>query len=108
MFKGKVSYDIVGTGQGSIISPILANIYLNELDVFMEDLKNKFSKMTMKTKVNKEYQQIRHNITKARNIEDQQVRRKTIQLLASQLRRTPYKIPGIHNRNLKYIRYADD
>lgn len=31
-----------GTPQGSIISPILANIYLNELDVFVDEYKKSF------------------------------------------------------------------
>ena len=33
-----------GAAQGSVISPILANIYMNELDEFMADLKAKFDK----------------------------------------------------------------
>ena len=33
-----------GAAQGSIISPILANIYMNELDVFMRDYKTGFDK----------------------------------------------------------------
>lgn len=32
-----------GTPQGSIISPILANIYLNELDVFMDEYSKRFN-----------------------------------------------------------------
>jgi retron-type reverse transcriptase len=33
---------IVGIPQGSIISPILANIYLHQLDLFILELKEKF------------------------------------------------------------------
>ena len=33
-----------GAAQGSIISPILANIYMNELDIFMSDYKQQFDR----------------------------------------------------------------
>jgi retron-type reverse transcriptase len=36
MEEMKVSYDTTGTPQGGIISPVLANIYLHDLDVAME------------------------------------------------------------------------
>lgn len=33
----------LGVPQGSLVSPILSNIYLHEFDVFMEDLIEKLS-----------------------------------------------------------------
>src|SRR5262245_4431063 len=36
MYQGKVQETITGTPQGGIVSPLLANIYLHELDRHME------------------------------------------------------------------------
>src|SRR4029450_10080295 len=36
MYRGKVEETLTGTPQGGIVSPLLANIYLHELDRYME------------------------------------------------------------------------
>ncbi len=58
---------ITGTPQGSIVSPILANIYLHELDMFMEKRLSNLSNRKQKThtpKYNELYNKMR--VTKAK------------------------------------------
>jgi group II intron reverse transcriptase/maturase len=94
-----------GAPQGGVVSPILSNIYLNKLDMFVETvLIPQYTRGTRRKK-NPEYERTHARIQSARQRED----RATVRTLRRQLRQLPSgdpQDPGF--RRLRYIRYADD
>lgn len=101
-----------GCPQGGIISPILANIYLNELDTFVEELKKSFDTNTPYT-LTPQYRALQNKraCTKkkldrrnGRDERDQLIAQYTE--LGKELRKTPAKL--CNDKKLKYVRYADD
>lgn len=105
MENWKYRETLSGTPQGGIISPLLANIYLNEMDTFVENTLIPAYTKGAKRRLNPEYERIDQQIKTARKRENW--------LEAERLIKERRKIMSVNPndpdyRRLRYIRYADD
>lgn len=94
-----------GVPQGGIVSPILSNIILNELDQYIEtNLIPQYTKGKTR-RTNPEYVRIQQQIRKARTAG----KREQIKELYHELRKLPAGDPTDETfKRLRYCRYADD
>jgi group II intron reverse transcriptase/maturase len=93
-----------GTPQGGVISPLLSNIYLNELDKFVEaKLMPKYHKPELR-KVNPEWNRLSWAIRVARQKGDLE----TVERLVKERNTVPHNYQNGDWRALRYVRYADD
>lgn len=110
-----------GTPQGGIISPLLANIYLHEFDLFMEKQMENFDIGKIRDR-NKEYRRIRSEIStlsrKVKRLDERNghqlwENREVLILSIEELKRKQVLIPSVNPmdknyQRMKYVRYADD
>jgi group II intron reverse transcriptase/maturase len=112
----KITYS--GTPQGSGLSPLLANLYLHELDMYMEEYKRQFDKGQIRA-VSKDYEHV-HNMYHRRKRkydvlwptltgDEKRAAQREIKALRKQFQQYPAKDPMDENYcRIQYVRYADD
>lgn len=101
MEKAVYSASLIGTSRGSIISPILSNVYMDKFDKFVDNLMGQFNKGKSRKK-NPAYTTLqRAKINSASTLEKRKLRRK-MQALPSIMLADP------NFRRLFFVRYADN
>jgi len=116
LFEERTTWSKTDVPQGSIVSPILSNIYYDELDRFVQQLMNQYTtpKPHRKKLRSPEYKALEHKILrlskKMNTLMLQSPERKECSKTLKSLRAKRLAIPSLKNKviRIEYVRYADD
>jgi len=111
-----IKWSKTGVPQGSIVSPILANIYYHELDEFVLTIKERTEtpQLNKKNLKSREYKALEYKINKVykemRNHEPHSFERQELTKDLKSLRQQRLETEGLKEKivRIEYVRYADD
>ncbi len=104
--QGKKKESLIGSPQGGILSPILANAYLHELDEFVEGLRVQHEKGRRKQR-NMAYQRL--SWQKSRMVKSGETKTQEFQRISQMMRKLPtLRVDDPGFIRIRYLRYADD
>jgi group II intron reverse transcriptase/maturase len=105
--QGTAHDSLIGSPQGGLASPILANIYLHELDEKVQEIRLRLEQGGKQKQVNPEYRKLAAQ--KARLVQKGATRTKAFRELVRKIRSTPTVVVDDPTFiRIKYVRYADD
>lgn len=104
-----------GTPQGGIISPLLANIYLDKLDKYMNKFTQKFNKGTRR-RINKKYDLLANQkyravkkLKSSKTTQEREIALERFKSIRKELLQTQYSDEMDNGfKRIQYVRYADD
>jgi group II intron reverse transcriptase/maturase len=101
----QVHNSLTGTPQGGIVSPILANVYLHELDLFMEKLCDRLTTQQATRKRFPPYRELNQERFRARKHQEYKRADELLKRMRTMHSKDPFDPDYIR---VKYTRYADD
>lgn len=112
----RIRWSKTGVPQGSIVSPLLANVYYHELDEFVQDIQRRMEMpiLNRSSRKSRAYKALEYQMNKVyqemKLHEPHSLERQTLAKKLKTFRKERFDTPGLKKKvvRLEYVRYADD